>query len=574
MSSRWTSAGLVILAFCVATVWFTWPQYHALNKIPPHEDPLFSIWRLAWVAHVLPTHPTQLLDANVLYPAHGSFVFSDAFLLLGLISSPLMWAGLPPVVAYNILILASFVVCGFSTYVFVRHLTGSAIAGLLAGMIYTFAPFRFGHYMHEELLWTCWIPLSLWALHRTFETGRWKWAVLTGLFITAQMYSSIYFGIYLATFVCLISALLILLRVVDWRSVAVKRLVASAVLSGLMVAPYLFVYVKSAHNVGTRSEWEAAYFSGEPMNFFSSPEYNKLYGWTYYRYTTHAPDEMQLFPGFVAVLLAVIGLWPPITRVRLAYVAALIISIDLSLGFNGITYRILYMLVPVFRGLRATARFDAFVQLTLALLAGYGIVRVMNWTRERASASAARGLAQRGLAWPAVATTIVVLAVSGVMAAEYTNRSLPLIPAATRPSPLATWLQHQPTSVLLELPVPRANQLPGRDPEYQYESTFHWQPMVNGYTSYIPPHYERFLHDMVKFPDERSAAALRASGADLVIVHPQWFKNSSPTESLTWLKEQPDFQYVGAFADHAGSVHVFRRIKPPSLQSTDARSDR
>jgi hypothetical protein len=555
MNSRWTSTGLVILAFCLMTVWFTWPQVVMLNGIPPHEDPLFSIWRLAWVAHQLPAHPTQLLDANVLYPAHGSFVYSDAFLLLGLLSSPLMWAGVPPVVAYNILILASFVASGFATYVFVKHLTGSTLAGLLGGMIYAFAPFRFGHYMHEELLWTCWIPLSLWAMHRTLETARWRYALLTGLFVTAQMYSSIYFGIYLATFISMVGLLLVLVRVVDWRSLAVRRLVMTAVLSGILVAPYLFVYVRSAHVVGTRGEGEAAYFSAEPMNYFSSPDYNWLYGWTFWRFTTHAPDEMQLFPGLCVVALAVIALWPPINRTRVAYAAALLFAIDLSLGFNGITYRVGYYWLPVFRGLRATARFDAFVQITLALLAGYGLLRLIAWTRERTQ-----------LRW---AATMAAVIASGVAFAEFTNRSIPLIPAATKASPLSTWLQQQPPSVLLELPVPKANQLPGYDPNYQYESVFHWQPMVNGYTSYIPPHYERFLHDMAAFPDERSAAAVRATGVDLVLVHPQWFKNASPNETLAWLRTQPDFHYVGAFADHAGSVQVFRHMK--TFQAAEAR---
>jgi len=567
MTSRWISTSLVILAFILATVWFTYPQINALDSVPRHEDPLFSIWRLAWVAHQLPAHPALLLDANVLYPAHGSFVFSDAFLLLGLLASPLMWIGLPPVVAYNILILASFVCAGLATFLFIRHLTGSTLAGVLGGMIYAFAPFRFGHYMHQELLWTCWIPLALWSLHRAFETARWRYALLTALFVTAQMYSSIYFGIYLATFICIVSALLILLRVIDWRGPAVKRLIACGVLSGLLVAPYMYVYVKSAHVVGTRQEYEAAFFSAEPMNFFSSPSFNWLYGWTFERYTTHAPDEMQLFPGICAVVLALIGLWPPINRVRLAYAAALIVAIDLSLGFNGITYRILYATNPVFRGLRATARFDAFVQLTIALLAAYGFLRLLEVARQRASASA------RPWARPLV-TALVIVAVSGVVAAEYTNQPLPLTRAATRPSPLALWLQQQPTSVLLELPVPRLNQLPGRDPNYQYESTFHWQPLINGYTSYIPPHYERFLHDMVRFPDERSAAALRASGADLVLVHTQWFKEStSPGEVMGWLRQQPDFHYEGAFADHAGSVQVFRHVRP-DFQGKEARSGR
>src|SRR5262249_20670274 len=169
-----------------------------------HNDPMFTTWRLAWVAHQLRTEPIHLLNANIVYPSHNALLFSDAFPLLGLFATPLIWSGLAPIVAYNVLILASFLFSGLTAYVFVRHLTGSTLAGVIGGLIYAFAPSRFGHYVHQELLWTGWIPLALWGLHKTIETRRWRYAMLTALSLVAQTYSSIYYGIFLASFLAMI----------------------------------------------------------------------------------------------------------------------------------------------------------------------------------------------------------------------------------------------------------------------------------------------------------------------------------------------------------------------------------
>ena len=69
--------------------------------------------------------------------------------------------------------------------------------------------------------------------------------------------------------------------------------------------------------------------------------------------------ERRLFPGFVAVLLALVGVFSPRNgtkhtkhthdrmlsedgAARLAYALGLLLAFDVSLGFNGIVYRGLY----------------------------------------------------------------------------------------------------------------------------------------------------------------------------------------------------------------------------------------
>jgi hypothetical protein len=535
---------LVVMVFVLGTMWFTFPQITAMDSVPRHNDPMFSTWRLAWVAHQIGTDPIHLLNANVIYPTHRALLYSDAFPLLGLFATPFIWSGVPPIVAYNILILASFVFSGLAAFVFIRHFTGSTIAAVIGGAIYVFAPFRFGHYVHQELLWTGWMPLTLWAMHRTLETSRWKYAILTGAFFVAQVFSSIYYGIMLATFVGIIACLLFLVRMLDLRSVALRRLAVVAICSGVVIGPYVYLYRQAEKVVGLRDKWEIEQYSALPKSYVAAPPYNLVWGWTSHNVSPKAVDETQLFPGVAAVVLALIALWPPISRIKIVYAAGLLIAFDLSLGFNGLIFPLIYHINPVFRGMRAMARFSVFVQLALALLAAFGFARLLE-----------RALPRRAL------TVALVAIVSGVLILEYTNRPIPIQRTATRASSLSRWLQQQPAStVVLELPVPKASAMPGLDPHYVFESTFHWRPLVNGYTAFVPPRYVEFLDAMEHFPDEKAAAALRNSGAQVVVVHPQWLFTENSHRTFEWLKRQPDFRYEGAFYDHAGSVDVFRRV--------------
>ena len=151
----------------------TWPMaLHLTTRVPGHDDPLFSMWRLAWVAHALPHEPRHLFDANIFYPHLRTLAYSDAMLFEGLVAAPLLWARVNPVLVYNLMFFAGIVSSGAAMFVLVRYLTGDIGAALVAAAIFTLAPYRIEHYIHLELQWTMWMPLTLWALHRTFDERR------------------------------------------------------------------------------------------------------------------------------------------------------------------------------------------------------------------------------------------------------------------------------------------------------------------------------------------------------------------------------------------------------------------
>ena len=131
------------LIFVVLTCTLTWPQVAHPLRVPVHDDAYFSMWRLAWIAHQLRTDPLHLFDGNIFYPSKDTLAYSDALLLQGIVGAPFIWLGAPVVLIYNLHILATFVLCGLGLFLLARDLTGVPAAGLVAGIVFGFATYRF-----------------------------------------------------------------------------------------------------------------------------------------------------------------------------------------------------------------------------------------------------------------------------------------------------------------------------------------------------------------------------------------------------------------------------------------------
>lgn len=67
-SPRLRSAGVALL-FVALTIAMTWPQVTDLSsRVYDSDDPLLSIWRVSWIAHILPRSPLDIFNGNIFYP--------------------------------------------------------------------------------------------------------------------------------------------------------------------------------------------------------------------------------------------------------------------------------------------------------------------------------------------------------------------------------------------------------------------------------------------------------------------------------------------------------------------------
>ncbi len=526
-----------VALFALLTAIMTWPQVWRLpTDGSAHEDVFFNMWRIGWISHTLPRSPAHLLDGNIFYPEGRTLTLSDAVLIESICAAPLLWIGLPIVLVHNIVLLAGIVLSAAGVWFLVASLTGSATAGVTAGIVFAFVPYRFDHYMHLELQWTVWIPWTFWALHRVFETGAIRHAVLLGLFITLQFMSSVYYGLFLVTLLPVCAFLLLCgTRAGDvMRRLRVLGLAAGT--AALLTAPYLLPYATTRRDLGPRPEEQIALFSARPSSYRATTETNYLYGERTLRF---GRGERRLFPGVLPLLLAVVGLLLySAPKEAIMYLVTLAIAFDMSFGLKGYTFTFLYQHVPAFDGLRAPARVAIFVIFCLAVLAAYGQSAL-----EKTFSARIRRL--------------LVVAIPAVLLLEYWVAPLPLIAYPSTSPPLYEWLKKQPAGVVAEFPMPQPNRLPGNEPRFEFMSTFHWMPLINGYSGYYPESYINRLERLSTMPDAAALESLVGAGVRYVIVHTRLYRPGAANEVIAALTAHSRFRELGRFDDGLGDAVVF-----------------
>lgn len=531
------------LALLVAlTVLLTWPQaLHLGTKVAAHDDPLFSIWRLAWVEHALSADPRHLFDANIFYPHVRTLAYSDAMLLEALLAAPWLWANVNPVLVYNVLLLAGIVSSGLGMFVLARHLTGDPDAALVSAVVFTLVPYRIEHFMHLELQWTAWMPLALWAVHRTIEDGSVRFGLLTGLLLWLQMISCVYYGAFLGLIVAALAILLMVSRP-QLAKGAIVPLGLGVIVATVLTLPYAVPYIENTRLLGPRDAGEVANFSARLDSFFLTPQQNWLWGWTAFKF---GGNELHLFPGVAAIGLALLALARRPRRQVWIYLALAVLAAALSLGSNGTLYRWLNQYVWVFRGFRAPARFAILACCALAVLAGFGF-------------QALRGLAAvRPMRRALLATVLVAIGIE--------CGSSPMILAdVPRGAPdIYKFLRTVDPSVIVEFPMVDYD----LTPLFMYGSIFHWHRLVNGYSGYEPPDYRETRARMREFPDDASIARLNALGVRYVLVHQAYYKAEDFADLMDRILHRPELIPTGHYRDWIADTQIFELRRPDEAAS-------
>jgi hypothetical protein len=524
-------AGLAV-ASSALTVALLWPQVRQLGSVSDLGDPLFSIWRLAWVNHQLLRDPSSLFDANQFHPERLTLTYSDAMIVPALMTAPLFWFGIHPVMIYNLLLLASFALSGVSMFLLARALTGRVDAGLIAATLFALYPYRFEHYSHLELLMTMWMPLALWGLHRTLASGRVRDGLWTGLAFVLQSLSSLYYGCFLAVYMTVVGGALWLGR--GRPRQPVRALAAGALLAAVLIAPVAAQYIASRPMMGARDAGTIQFYSAVGSDYLQPNYRSRLYQ----RWSEGGIPERELFPRVMPVVLAGVALWPPLSTARIAYTLAFVVAVDGSFGFNGPTFTSLHALLPPFQGLRVPARFSVFAGLSLTILAAFGAMRVFErWPRRQTM----------------LAATMLTLAVGEALPV------LPLQPVWKAPPPIYDSIAgREPPAVLAEFPMPPNVYRSDFDARYLYFSTFHWQHLVNGNSGFFPPSYFELLANENDFPNEAALQYLRSRHVEYLTIHGRFTNQARYDETVLWLDGRSDVELVSATPWEGAESRLYR----------------
>ena len=494
---------LVTLGLTIATVVVFHQQFVDLYQVPDYGDPLFSMWRLAWVAHQVRRDPRHLFDANIFHPLQGTLTYSDSMLLPAFAAAPLIWLGVPLAIVYSLLFFGALVVSGVAMYLLARGLGVPASGSWIAALLFALCQYRIEHYSHLELQMAQWMPLALLAAHRVLTDGRARYVILLALAIAAQWYSSMYYGLFLTAFAGVFVAVLAAAGRCGWRRFAAA--VTGIVLGVVMVLPLARVYQSTESARGSRSEEVVTLYSAQPLDWLQP---NTRSRWYRDVHVVKREGERELFPNVTPVVLAIAGVLPPLTATRLAILAGGLFAFDGSLGFNGHWYPVAYEYLSPLKSMRVPARLAILVHLVLALLAAFGTTRIVSLARSATARTAATAF---------ISLVFVVEALP----------DLKLVPLWKRPPSLYASLGADSHAVLFEYPVhPHAHYF-GENLPYMYFSTWHWTRMVNGYSGFAPQSYHDLAVASGGFPEGDSVAYLQRAGVTHVGLHcALWYDNA------------------------------------------------
>jgi hypothetical protein len=152
---------------------------------------------------------------------------------------------------------------------------------------------------------------------------------------------------------------------------------------------------------------------------------------------------------------------------------------------------------------------------------------------------------------------VLAVAIPAILLLEYWVAPLPLIPYRNSSPPLYSWLAQQPRGLVVEMPVPQPDTLPGDDARYIYMSTFHWMPLANGYSGFYPASYLARIGALRHFPDAASIARLRRDGVQYVVVHESSYPPGQGELVLSLLRQSTEFAPLGNFDDGRGNAALF-----------------
>jgi hypothetical protein len=489
-----------LILFGGFAVFHTWPLPSAPASWSrmDNADTALNAWIVAWVAHQLPRSPLHLFDANIFYPEPRTLAFSEHMVVQGVMGLPLFALGASAVLAYNLLAIAGFALSGYAMSQLVARWTGSAAAGIVAGLAYAFNALSLVGFTHLQALHVEFLPPAMVALHDLVDRPAWRHAFRLFVWATLQALTSNYLLASTIVAMAIACAACPSAWVGSGGARRTVRLAGAAVLSAAVLLPFLLPYYYAKRDQGlVRPTEEVAYYSGEWRDYLATGGRLHYEAWSERYFEGATP----LFPGLAVLALSVVALsgahvWRD-RRARSA-IAVAVAGVALSFGMTLPGYRWLYDHVPLLQGLRAPVRFGWLWLFALAILAGHGLARLE------------RGLTRRArLTVTAAAIALVTVEASRVPVPFTRFDGL---------SPIYPHVAALPSAVLAEIPFAPVNAMQ-YNALYVLASTTHFHPLLNGYSGFTPASYHVHAGIASRLPDERAFDALAAIGVTHVVAH-------------------------------------------------------
>jgi len=476
----------------------------------PGPDTRLYLWTLGWDLHAFKTDPLHVFDANIFFPETQTLAYSEHLIGAALLALPLsLFTDNLDLILNFVLLLATFL-GALGCDRLARECGASPRGALLAGIVGGFSGPRLTRLTQAHLATLHFVPWALAFAIRYLRLGKRRDLLATLALFTLQALTSGHGGLFLALALALLFG-----GALVFGNLRPAQAIRDCGLAGLLLllvnVPFVFPYYEVRGRVGlTRVIEDAEGYVPTIGSWLQAPTRTQTA-------LTSSLDALRpsvesanaaLFPGFVFLGLAAFGGLGLIrdrgarTLAATGMAALAGLTLWLALGPPFGLYRLGYALIPGFDLIRVPSRFFLLTLTALSALAALGLDRVRR---------------------PAVAWALVAVAIFECVPVAWDSPHDPIVTP-----PVDAWLATQPMPFrVVELPIP----LPDHSvrqarfhSEYMIHGAAHWQPMVNGYSSLVPPLHLKLYEELHEFPTESGLAELDRLGVDYVVVHTDMYQ--------------------------------------------------
>ena len=437
-----------------------------------------------------------------------------------------------PVGAYNIVLLAGYVLSGAAMYLLVRYLGCARLVAAWAGLVYIVFPWHLMRVPHASLVHLEFLPLLLLGLVAALRHPTWPRFALVGVATLACWLTSGYFGT-MAVVIAVAFALGVLFtRNAGERRIRFFALATSSALAGTLIVGALAYAADVGRGTGLDRPVADVYSWGVHLHELVVPAArNFVFGeWTAPFLSTRqhdsSPFETTNYLGILTIALA--AAWLVLAwrrgavldaRKRLATpafatvaVIALLLSLPGRVSVLGHTVRapswLLWQIVPAFR---VPSRWSVVVETALVPLAAFALQQVV---------SAAHRYAPR---WKgqALAAALAVTAMVASFLELGLDPTTPRLSMDDQPPEYAA-LSRTPHGILAVYPL-------GPRPAYFLWQTRHHLPLLN--TDAFGSPADDAQHALVNPRTPGTAEQLALLGVTAIVTHRdalRWSDQSRP----------------------------------------------
>lgn len=465
------------------------------------------------------------------------------------------------IAAYNILVLFSFIACGVSVWLLSGKYVKGFLPRLIPSILFSIFPFRLAQLCggHPNGFIVFFIPLMLYGYESWYQTGKWKYALLSGFCIMSMAVEELhlaYYSGFLTVAFLIYRGISELVRNKQNRKETLQRFIWLTIVIAflwILAAAYLMhvrsTVVEPSIASGGRELGEISLYAPQAGDFFRR---------------TNSDSEKYIYLGIVSLLLSLCAFCKPgrnifsggthteTTRMpsaekdRWFYLAVFLVSAILSLGPNlriFPLYNFFYRFVPFFSYPRSTGRIIVLAFLSVSILAGMGIGNLL--TKKKGK-------------------IIVVAAVILLMLDFYPFGKTGLCRLNSGNKVYEHIKQQNYKGVILEVPLWPGNS--SWSSIYEYYATIYHIPMINVYCPFVTRDYiENVFWPLVSINmgciDKKQFDLLKELNVDYIILHEEAYPGKvSPFPFKIALSNMKNCPMV-KFVKQDGPVYLFKLEK-------------